>query len=156
MARRSLVVPYVRTSRKGVVHPVRGHSRGTSFEFVPARRPIVENVRLYKMGEHDFGTNAGVVLRGMGAFVAVPDRPEDAPPTIRPKTVYLVHDYSPEQLARYPKVGREVSKRTARVLGHEALHLALARVESPSTARKLDVPYGRYKVRSRGDISRGV
>ena len=145
-----------RTSRGGTTHLVREHRRGTSFEFVPARLPVVENVRLYREPEHDFLTNVQILLSGMPAFVSVPDHPEDAPSTIRPRTVYIVKDYTPALLRRYPKVGREVSKRTARVLGHEALHLALARVESPATSRALDVPYAKFKTRSRGDISRGV
>lgn len=149
------VVPHVRVTRRGRVYPVAGHRRGTSFDFTPSPRPVVRDVRLHPYGE-DLQTDLQILLSNPSAYVSLPYRPDGAPLYATPRTVFIVRDYTPDQLARYPKAGREVSKRWARVMGHEALHLAIAEVEGPKTAHRLDVPYGRFKKKSRGDISRGV
>lgn len=154
-ARATYVRPYVRTSRKGVVGPVRGHRRGTSMEFVPARRPVVENVRLYRRGEN-LPMDINVALSGPSAFVTLPMRKDDHPANIAPKTIYIVSDYSPDELRALPRVKKNIEKRWADILGHEALHLALHKTAGPKTARALDVPYGRYKRATGGDMSRGV
>lgn len=148
------VQPYTRVSARGTVHPVREHRRGTSLRFVKGK-PLLRGVKLYRPGD-DLRLDYEIALMRPSAYVELPDSGAEMPPSREKNTVYIVGDYSPSQLRKYPRAGAEISRRWSRILGHEALHLVLNRVEGPRTARKLDVPYGRHKTRSRGDISRGV
>lgn len=153
--RATYVVPHVRTTRRGAVYPVRGHRRGVSFEVVPSPHPVVEDVKLHRSGV-DRGLDFRMAISPVSAYVPLPYRGETLPKGMAPRTVYVAEDYTPAQMKYYRKMPREISKRWAQILGHEALHLALERATTPKTALQLDVPYVKFKNKSRGDISRGV
>ena len=145
MARVS-VSSYTRRSRTGRACPVRKHRRGTSFEFVPAEEPLVKDVRLFDPA----------LMPNSASFVWLPDVGEPPSRRLARNTVYIVGDVPASLRRAWPKMGRDISTRWARILGHEALRLAVQRVEGRDAALRLGVPYRAHARRTKGDISRGI